>query len=212
MPGLSTNREILIRHALRWESVTIAWMTVEAAVALASGRVARSVPLVAFGADSVIELFSAGVLIWRLRVELTRGEAFSHRTERTAARLAGALLFALGGYIVVAAAWGLWTRQISDPSLPGLVITGLAIPIMYGLAQRKLRLAKQLGSAALRADAVESLTCGWLSLVVAICLIANMVVGAWWVDPVASVAIVWFVLKEAREAWMGDSCCAHDSM
>ena len=104
----------------------------------------------------------------------------------------------------------MWTRQRSEFSLPGLTIAVLAIPIMYALAQRKLEVARQLGSRALRADAIESLTCGWLSLVVVVGLLANLLVGAWWVDAVTSLGIVWFVLKEAREAWAGESCCAND--
>ena len=200
----------MVRQAFRLEWFTVAWMSVEAVVAITSGVEAHSVPLTAFGIDSVIELLSAGVLIWRLTAELRQGEEFSHRTEHTASRIGGFLLFALTAYIVVAAAWGLWTRQASEFSLPGLTITALAIPIMYTLARRKLEVARQLGSRALRADAIESLTCGWLSLVVVVGLVANLLVGAWWVDAVTSLGIVWLVLKEAREAWAGESCCADD--
>lgn len=59
-----------------------------------------------------------------------------------------------------------------------------------------------------RADAIESLTCGWLSLVVVIGLVARWVVGAWWVDAVTSLGIIWFVVKEGREAWRAEDCCA----
>jgi divalent metal cation (Fe/Co/Zn/Cd) transporter len=62
----------------------------------------------------------------------------------------------------------------------------------------------------MRADSAESITCGWLSLVVVVGLLANIVLGAWWVDAVTSLAIVWFVIKEAREAWSGEDCCDHD--
>ena len=78
------------------------------------------------------------------------------------------------------------------------------------LARRKIVIAIQLGSRAMRADAVESITCGWLSLVVVIGLISNLLLGAWWVDAVTSLAIVWFVIKEGREAWKGEDCCDHD--
>jgi divalent metal cation (Fe/Co/Zn/Cd) transporter len=81
------------------------------------------------------------------------------------------------------------------------------MPIMYVLARRKLVVARQLGSRAMRADAVESMTCGWLSLVVVVGLVANVLLAAWWVDAVTSLAIVWFVVKEAREAWSGEDCC-----
>ena len=77
----------------------------------------------------------------------------------------------------------------------------LAIPIMLVLARRKLALADQLGSRALRADAAESIACLWLSLVVVIGLAAQLALGAWWIDPVTSLAIVWLLVKEGREAW-----------
>jgi divalent metal cation (Fe/Co/Zn/Cd) transporter len=212
MPSASTARIALVRQAFRLEWFTVAWMSVEAVVAITSGVVAHSVPLTAFGIDSVIEFLSASVLLWRLTDELRRGEEFSHGTERTARRIGGVLLFALGAYIVVAAAWGLWTRHGGEFSLPGLTVTALAIPIMYALARRKLEVARQLGSRALRADAIESLTCGWLSFVIVVGLLANLLVGAWWVDAMTSLGIVWFVLKEAREAWAGESCCADDQL
>ena len=65
----TTNRLEMIRRAFWLEYLTIAWMTVEAAVAIASGIAANSLTLVAFGIDSIIELASAGVLVWRLTVE-----------------------------------------------------------------------------------------------------------------------------------------------
>jgi divalent metal cation (Fe/Co/Zn/Cd) transporter len=77
------------------------------------------------------------------------------------------------------------------------------------LARRKIAIATQLGSRAMRADAAESITCGWLSLVVVVGLLADLMVGAWWVDAVTSLAIVGFVVKEAREAWSGEECCDH---
>jgi hypothetical protein len=91
--------------------LTIAWMTVEAAVALAAGIAAGSLVLVAFGLDSVIELMSAGVLVWRLSMELTRGRSFSEHAERVASRIGGALLFALAAYVVIAAGFNLWQRH-----------------------------------------------------------------------------------------------------
>jgi divalent metal cation (Fe/Co/Zn/Cd) transporter len=81
---------------------------------------------------------------------------------------------------------------------------------MYVLARRKLDVARQLRSRAMRADAMESITCGWLSLVVVVGLIANVLLAAWWIDAVTSLGIVWFVLKEGREAWRGEDCCSHD--
>jgi divalent metal cation (Fe/Co/Zn/Cd) transporter len=209
-PSIPTNdRHALIQHAFRLEYLTLAWMMIEAVVAISSGIAAGSLTLTAFGIDSLIELASAGVLVWRLTVELKHGETFAEKAERTASRIGGALLFALAAYVVASAGWKLWMRQGADFSLPGLIVSLVAIPTMYFLAQRKLQIANALGSRALRADAVESMTCGWLAFVVVAALAAQLVLGAWWVDPLASLAVVWFVIREGREAWEGKECCDH---
>jgi divalent metal cation (Fe/Co/Zn/Cd) transporter len=185
-------------------------MVVESVVAVASGVVAGSVLLLAFGLDSIIELASAGVLIWRLSVELRHGQAFSESAERFASKIGGGLLIALTAYVVVSSGWNLWTRSGAEFSPSGLVLCILAVPIMRYLAQRKIALAKRLGSRAMRADAMESITCGWLSLVVVIGLVAQAAIGAWWIDPVGSLAIVWFLVKEGREAWAAEECGCGD--
>ena len=74
-------------------------------------------------------------------------------------------------------------------------------------SRRKLRVAETLGSRALRADAIESITCGWLSFVVVISLLAQLLFGAWWIDAVSSLAIVWLLVKEGWEAWREDGDC-----
>jgi divalent metal cation (Fe/Co/Zn/Cd) transporter len=203
------DRSSLIREAFRLEYITLAWMTIEALVAIGAGVAAQSLVLIAFGLDSLIELASAGVLVWRLTVELRRGQKFAEAAEQKAARIAGALLFALAGYVVLAAGWKLWAREGGDFSAPGLILSLLSIPIMYYLSRTKLRLADALGSRAMRADAIESIACGWLAFVVVAALAAQFVTGLWWIDPVASLAIVWFLVREGREAWIGDDCC-HD--
>jgi divalent metal cation (Fe/Co/Zn/Cd) transporter len=203
-------RTVSIQQAFRLEWLTVAWMMIEALVAIESGVIAGSLTLTAFGLDSVIELISAGVLIWRLTEELRRGEEFSRHAERIASRSGGALLLVLATYIVVGAAWSLWTHHGGEFSVPGLIVAAVAMPIMYVLARRKVDVARRLGSRAMRADAIESMTCGWLSLVVVVGLVANLLLAAWWIDAVTSLAIVWSVVKEAREAWNGEDCCSHE--
>jgi divalent metal cation (Fe/Co/Zn/Cd) transporter len=195
------HRQRLIREAFRLEWLSVGWMAVEAAVAIASGIAARSITLVAFGLDSVIELASAGVLIWRLSRELRFGREVSEAAERIARRIAGGLLFALSAYVVVAAGWSLWRGEGEAFSWPGLAVALLSIPIMAMLARRKLALADRLGSRALRADAAESVVCLWLSVVVVAGLVAQLAFGTWWIDAVTSLAIVWFLIKEGREAF-----------
>jgi divalent metal cation (Fe/Co/Zn/Cd) transporter len=209
-PTERAGRLSLIQEAFRLEWLTIAWMTVEATVAIASGIAAGSLVLVAFGLDSVIELASAGVLMWRLTVELRYGQAFSETAERIASRIAGSLLILLAAYVVVAAIWRLWTGTGEEFSWPGFVVALIAIPGMRYLARRKLAIAEKIGSRALRADAMEAIACGWLSFVVVVTLTLQWLVGAWWIGSVGSLAIVYFLVREGREALSGNeyaSCC-----
>jgi divalent metal cation (Fe/Co/Zn/Cd) transporter len=201
------DRLSLIREAFRLEWLTIGWMTIEAVVSIAAGLTAGSLVVLAFGLDSLIELASAGVLMWRLSVELRHGQKFSERAERMASRVGGGLLFALAIYVTVAALWRLWTQSGEGFSWPGLLVALIAIPTMRYLARRKIAIAEKIGSRALRADAMEAVTCGWLSFVGVISLAAQWIAGAWWIDAVGSLAIVWLLIKEGREAWSGDDCC-----
>jgi divalent metal cation (Fe/Co/Zn/Cd) transporter len=200
-------RSDLIRWAFRLEWLTAAWMVIEAVAAIGSGIAASSLSLIAFGADSIIELASAGVLLWRLNVEIHRGAEFSETVEHQASRIAGVLLFALAAYVIVSAFYGLWRHEGQDFSTPGFILTVLAIPIMWFLAKAMMRVADQIGSRALRADAVESITCGYLSGVVVVGLLVQLLMpGWWWVDSLASLAIVVLLVKEGREAWQGEDC------
>jgi divalent metal cation (Fe/Co/Zn/Cd) transporter len=198
------SRALLIPRAFVLEWITIAWMIVEVAVGIASGITAHSVSLIAFGVDSGIELLSAVVLVWRLNVELKHGALFSERAEHAASRIGGALLYALAAYVVAAAAWSFWQREGEAFSPYGFALTLIAIPLMYWLYRRKLAIANAIGSSALRADAAENITCAYLSVTVLIGLTAQYLWEIWWADAVASLAIVYFLLKEAREAWQGE--------
>lgn len=201
------DRDRLVRQAFRLEWLTAGWMAVEAAVAIGSGVAARSLTLIAFGADSIVELLSAAVLLWRLAVEIRHGEAFSEAAERLASKIGGALLFLLMLYVIASAAWSLWNRQGQEYSAAGLAIAVAAIPAMLLLARAKLRIADEIGSRALRADAIESVTCGYLSLVVVGGLLAQLLLKAWWIDAVSALCLLPFLVKETREAWKDEGNC-----
>jgi divalent metal cation (Fe/Co/Zn/Cd) transporter len=174
-------RTASVRKAFVFEIVTAGWMVIEAAVAIGSGVTAHSFSLIAFGADSIVELLPAILLLWRLNTELRRRGAFPDETERRAARLAAAFLTVLIVDVTASAAWSFWRREGQEFSIAGLTLATLAIPIMYWLywlSTAKLRLADSIGSAALRADAIESVACGYFSGIVVIDLLAQLSVGA----------------------------------
>lgn len=204
------DRQLLIHRAFVLEWLTLGWMLIEAVVAIAAAAGAHSLSLLAFGVDSLIELTSASVLLWRLTIELRHGQRFSEQAEQTASRIGGGLLFALAFYVLVSGALSLWRGRGQEFSAAGLALTIAAIPIMLWLARKKLAIADKLGSSALRTDAAESIACGYLSAAIVVGLLAQLLLGAWWVDAATSLAIVYFLVKEGREAWRGEACCEND--
>ena len=201
-----------VRLALLLTYITLGWMTIEGAASLLLGRVSKSLLLEAFGIDSVVELFSAAVLLWRLRVEAS-GVATSEHVdliERRAARLIGYSLYALVAYVILNSAYGLFiAKRVTDTheSVWGILIGLVAKIGMPILAAYKLKVAARLNSPALRADAIESITCGYLSIVLMIGLAATWLLGWWWLDSVAALGLIPFLIKEAGAAIRGESCC-----
>jgi divalent metal cation (Fe/Co/Zn/Cd) transporter len=178
----------------------------EAVVSVEAGLYAGSVLLIAFGADSLIELISALVLLWRLRRETSAGpddEIAVTRIERRAASIAGVLLYILAVSVGIEAIVSLFHHHAAARSGPGLVVATMAAVGMPLLANAKLRVADQIGSRALRADAAEAITCGYLAWVLLAGLVANNVFRWWWLDGAAALILVPFLLREAREAVRG---------
>jgi len=206
------SRADAVRLALLLTYITLGWMTIEGAASLLLGWASKSLLLEAFGIDSVIELFSAAVLLWRLLVE-SSGTATSEHVklvERRAARLVGYSLYALVAYVVLNSGHGLFiAKRITDTheSVWGILIGAVAKVGMPILAGYKLKVAARLNSRALRADAIESITCGYLSIVLMIGLAATWLLGWWWLDSVAALALIPFLVKEAGAAIRGESSC-----
>jgi divalent metal cation (Fe/Co/Zn/Cd) transporter len=205
-----------VRLGVLIELVTILWMTIEASVALIVGFTTRSVSLQGFGIDSLIELLAGGILLWRLRVE-QRGGTLERieQAERRASWVTAMSLFALGVYIVGDSAFAFVTRTQPEASWWGVGLAVAAAIIMPILWQGKLRVARRIGSAALKADAACSVTCAYMSLTLLTGLLLNRLFGWWWADPLAALVLVYFLVREGREALhearTGETCsCGAD--
>lgn len=192
----------MVRRALRLEWMSIGWMVIEAAGALWAGVHARSVALTGFGADSLIELLSASILVQRLTVQVRGGDADTvEAAEHRAARWAAALLGLLALYLIGAAAWELFGHLREAPSPLGIVLAAVSVGLMFWIARTKRALGRALGSVALQADAAESVVCAWMAATALISLVANWAFHWTWVDPLAALLIAYWVAREAREAW-----------
>ncbi len=210
-----TSRSREVRLGIWIELVTIGWMIVEATVALLVGFTTRSVSLQGFGIDSIIELIAGSILLWRLVVE-QRGGTLDRieRAERTASWVTAISLFALSVYLVGDSALTFLTRTQPEASWWGVGLAVAAAIIMPVLWQSKLRVAKRIGSAALKADAACSVTCAYMSLTLLAGLLLNRTFGWWWADPLAGLALVYFLAREGREALhearTGETCSCGD--
>jgi divalent metal cation (Fe/Co/Zn/Cd) transporter len=190
-----------VRRIRSLQVVTIAWMSVEAVVSLFCAWRAHSPALLAFGGDSAVELLSAVVVLWRFRVTSAHEGA-----ERLAARVAGALLFALAAYVALASVMSLLGYAEPKPTFIGIVVLLVAAIAMPWLAREKRRLSAITGSAALRADAAESALCAYLSVIVLLGLGVNAIWHLRWADPVAALVILPVMIWEGREAMRGKPC------
>jgi divalent metal cation (Fe/Co/Zn/Cd) transporter len=189
-----------VRRIHRVQTLTIAWMSVEAVVSLFAAWRARSPALLAFGGDSAIELFSAAVVLWRFRTTA------HENAESRAARVAGTLLFALAAFVAITSVASLLGYGETKPTFLGIAILVAAAVVMPWLAKEKRRLSGATGSATLRADAAQSALCAYLSLIALAGLAINAIWHARWADPVAALLIIPLVVREGWESIRGKPC------
>jgi divalent metal cation (Fe/Co/Zn/Cd) transporter len=189
--------EPLRRRAIRLEYFTISWNLLEALIALGAGFVAGSIALVGFGLDSIIETISGAALLWRLR---QRGEFESHADSR-ALRIVGLTFFALAAYVGYESVRNLWFRQRPEESLVGIILAAVSLVVMPLLGRAKRGVARELGSRALAADAMETYLCSLLSATLLVGLLLNATLGWWWADPVAALVMVAVMVHEGVEAF-----------
>lgn len=184
---------------------TAAYNVVEAAVAISSGIAARSIALVGFGLDSVIECAAAGALYWRLRVGAHSDDRERvERTEKLVQRFVGITFIALALYVVAQSGWTLWRGDAPEESPIGIALAGASLVIMPLVSWGKFRVAREIGSAALRSEAKETLACAYLSLALLLGLAANATAGWWWADPAAALIMVPWLVKEGVEGLRGE--------
>jgi divalent metal cation (Fe/Co/Zn/Cd) transporter len=192
------DRSSLQRKALILVWIGFLWNFLEAGIALWSAATASSVALFAFGLDSIIEIFAGAVLIWRLNLKDDKEE----EAESISLKLVGITFFLLAAFVAFQS-FATLTGFLVAPqeSFVGIVLVVASAVVMTILYVWKTRLAKQLGSRALRAEAVESLMCDLQDLTVIVGLGLNDLFGWWWTDPVAALALIPFFIKEGIEAF-----------
>jgi len=190
-------RDSLTRRGLWLEYASMAWMTVEAAVAIAAGISASSIALIAFGLDSVVEFAAGAIVIWQLR-------GGSSQREHRAVRLIGVTFFLLAAYLVIESIRDLISQARPGAAAAGLIVTAAALLVMPLLALAKQRTGQALGNQTLITDAAESKLCALTSGAALLGVGLNAWLGWWWADPAAALVIAALAVREGLEAWGND--------
>jgi divalent metal cation (Fe/Co/Zn/Cd) transporter len=200
---MEVDRDALRRRGLRLVWIGQIWNFIEAIVALWSAYHANSVVLLAFGLDSILEIIAGFVLIWRLSASWSSEE--EPIAESRALKMIGSTFFLLATVIVLQSIAVLvnWLPRPLE-SLIGIILVIASAFVMTILFWMKRSVAEQLGSQALRAEAMESLMCDLQDVTVLIGIGLNTLFGWWWADPVAAFALVPFLLREGWEAFHPD--------
>lgn len=195
-------RARLVRRIRLLVAATITYNVVEAVIAITAGRISGSTALLGFGLDSVIEVSSAAAVAWQFSA------ADHERRERVALRVIAVSFFALAAYVTAGATLALVAGDRPEHSPVGMALAAVSLAVMPAVSYAQRRAGRRLGSRTAVADAKQTLLCTYLSAVLLLGLAANSLLGWWWADPVAALVIAAVAVKEGRDAWRGDACCA----
>jgi divalent metal cation (Fe/Co/Zn/Cd) transporter len=199
------NRAAAVIYGKQLEYFTIGWNLLEGIVSLIAGLFSGNISLVGFGVDSFIEVFSGTTVLWRMTVDhdIRRRE----RNEELTLKLVGSSFLALAAYLVFQSIVSFIERRAPQHSIAGIVIAAVSLIVMPLLSQAKRKVALQLKSPAMRADAKQTDFCAYLSAILLVGLVLNFVLGWWWADPVAALIMSLIIANEGINASLGRGCC-----
>jgi divalent metal cation (Fe/Co/Zn/Cd) transporter len=199
---MDSTRAAFVRLGIRVEIITIAWMVIEMIVSIVAGVTARSILLTAFGIDSLIELVSGGILLWRLQIEGLGGDLKRvERAEHRATWIVAITLSLLCAYVLISSIYKLLTRSIPASSLIGIGVAAAAVLVMPYLAITKRRISRRINSKALAGDAANSITCATMAGTVLVGLLLNTFLGWWWAESIAAFIFLIWLLRETLEVF-----------
>jgi len=198
------DRRTLATRGRRLEYVTITWNSLEGVIAVTAGSLAGSISLVGFGVDSVIEVASGVVLLWRMWLDADQGRREKH--ERLALQGVSWCFLALAAYVAVEASATLWVREAPGHSTAGILLACASLIVMPFLSRAKRRVATGMNSVAMHADARQTEFCTYLSGILLGGLALNALLGWWWADPVAALGMAPIIAKEGFDGVRGRGC------
>jgi divalent metal cation (Fe/Co/Zn/Cd) transporter len=204
-PRRSSDWHRTARRARLLSWISLVWMTVEGAVGVFSGIVAGSIALQAFGISSAVEGLASVIVIWRF----TGSRTLSETAERRAQKLVAVSFWLLVPYVVAESVYKLVAAAEPETSYLGIGLTVSSLLLMPQLGRMKHRLGATLGSAATAGEGTQNILCAYLAAAVLVGLLGNALVGLWWLDPLAALAVAGLAVREGQESWRGEGCCEH---
>jgi divalent metal cation (Fe/Co/Zn/Cd) transporter len=201
----SKSRADLVTRGRTLEYFTIGYNSLEGLIAVAAGLIAGSIALVGFGFDSLIEVTSGAVLLWRLHADVD--EERRERVEAISLRIVGFCFVVLAIYVTYDSVKSLIKHEAPQVSIVGIVLAAVSLIIMPLLVRAKRKVARGINSAALMADSKQTELCTYLSAILLGGLLLNALLGWWWADQVAALVMVPIVVNEGIEALRGETCC-----
>jgi len=206
LPGLRSSltaerRQLLSRRIRLLVAATISYNVIEAAIALTEGARVSSTALIGFGLDSVIEVSSAAAVAWQFA-----GKDPESR-EKVALRIIAFSFFGLALYVTIDAVRSLFGIGEARHSIVGITLAAVSLAVMPVLSWAQRRAGRELGSLSAVADSKQTLLCTYLSAVLLVGLLLNILFGWSWADPIAAMVIAAIAVKEGINAWKGDTCC-----
>lgn len=198
------DRPQLIRRGKLLEYLTVAYNSLEGIIAIGAGLLAGSIALIGFGFDSVIEVISGITLLWRLHADVD--EHRRELVENRALRIVGASFLLLAAYVLFDAVKAIVLREPPEESIIGIALAAVSLVVMPILVRAKRRVAREIGSRALEADATQTALCTYLSAILLAGLLLNATLGWWWADPAAALIMVPIIVREGLEGIRGERC------
>jgi divalent metal cation (Fe/Co/Zn/Cd) transporter len=204
MAEAALNRQLIAERGKRLEYFTVGWNAVEGLVAFIAGARAGSISLVGFGIDSFIEVTSGAALLWRMSVDPDAERR--EQSEQTALKIVGVCFLGLAAYIAYESVSDLVQKQAPQHSLTGIVLACVSLVVMPILSRAKKRVGGELASSAMRADAMQTEFCFYLSAILLGGLSLNALFGLWWADPLAALVMVPIIAREGIQDVTGNGC------
>jgi divalent metal cation (Fe/Co/Zn/Cd) transporter len=192
LPAKIEQRRLLRRGRLL-ESATLGWNVVGVVVLAVAAIQARSVALAGFGLDSLIEIGASTVVLWELA-------DVAQDRRRRAMRLIGFAFIGLAVYLSIQSTVVLALNLHPRHSPLGIAWTGITAVVMFALAAGKAKTGAALGNPVLSAEGRITMIDGILATAVLIGLALNASLGWWWADPMAGYVLLYYAVREARDA------------